>query len=162
MRDGRITQVDTPGVVYRTPADLGVATFLGDAVTLPAIVDEGIATCVLGRLPVHTPAPKSPVNLLIRPEQLMLYLPATAHTGIASLIDVTRYGRDAVVRLRLIGQGIIITARVPGYAVPPINAAINLEVHRQDIAYPSSSLLDCSSNGRVHCICYGLWHRNRT
>lgn len=138
MRDGQIAQVDTPAVVYRTPVDLGVATFLGDAVILPATVDEGIATCVLGRLPVHTPVPNGPVNLLIRPEQLVLCPPATADTGTASVIDVAYYGRDAVVHLRLIESGIVITARVPGYAVPPINAAVNLEVHGEGIAYPPS------------------------
>lgn len=129
MRDGQIAQVDTP-------ADLGVATRLGDAVSLPTTVDAGIATCVLGRLPVHTPAPNGPVNLLIRPEQLVLCPPATADTGTASVIDVAYYGRDAVVHLRLIGSGVVITARVPGYAVPPINAAVNLEVHGEGIAYP--------------------------
>ena len=36
MREGRLAQIDDPAALYRSPVDVGVATFVGGAVLLPA------------------------------------------------------------------------------------------------------------------------------
>jgi iron(III) transport system ATP-binding protein len=149
MRDGRLVQVGTPAELYRAPVDLGVATFLGDAVVLPALVRGGIAVCALGQLAVHGPAADGPADVLIRPEQIL-----TGSTGTetirARVLDVTYYGKDATVRLALTTAAPTICARVPGYAVPPIGQEVGVTVHGAVIAYlpgspAASRCADCVS-----------------
>ncbi len=137
MRDGRLVQTGTPAAVYRAPADLGVAAFLGDAVTLPATVAGGVAVCDLGTLPLAVPAPDGPATVLIRPEQIALRPPDAATAGSEGRVrDVTYYGKDATVRLTLSGSLVTITARVPGYAAPQIGEAVRVVVHGSVVAYP--------------------------
>ncbi|MEV4897411.1 ABC transporter ATP-binding protein [Nonomuraea sp. NPDC055795] len=50
MRDGVIVQQGTPEELYARPADLGVATFVGEAVVLEAVAVNGTVTCALGSL----------------------------------------------------------------------------------------------------------------
>ena len=72
MRDGRLAQVGTPKQVYDAPADLDVARFVGGAVVLPAVVEGGHATSVLGTLDVPAGAAQGAVEVLVRPEQIVL------------------------------------------------------------------------------------------
>ncbi len=137
MRDGRLVQVGAPADVYRAPADLGVAAFLGDAVVLPAMVRAGVATCELGNLAIREPIPDGPADLLIRPEQVIT-CPPTAGGSAARVRDVTYYGKDASVRLQLTASGTLITARVPGYVAPPIAAQIHVRVDGNVVAYPTA------------------------
>ncbi len=56
MREGRLAQTDEPAALYRSPVDIGVATFVGGAVLLPATMHGGAARCALGDLAVSTGA----------------------------------------------------------------------------------------------------------
>jgi iron(III) transport system ATP-binding protein len=138
MRDGRLAQVGTPDAVYRAPADLGIATFLGDAVVLPGIVHDGIAMCDLGQLPVHGPAPDGPADILIRPEQIAIYAPTTECGSDAQVLDVTFYGKDAMVHLCLSASDTIITARVPGYTAPHMGDNVRIRVNGEITTYPAT------------------------
>ena len=48
MRDGLVEQADTPVMVFERPASRFVASFMGDAVFLPAHVRDALLTCELG------------------------------------------------------------------------------------------------------------------
>jgi iron(III) transport system ATP-binding protein len=48
MRDGLVEQADTPVAVFEQPATRFVASFMGDAVFLPAHVRDALLTCELG------------------------------------------------------------------------------------------------------------------
>ncbi|GGS58195.1 iron ABC transporter ATP-binding protein [Planobispora rosea] len=54
MREGRIVQEGTPASIYAAPCDLGVATFVGEAVVLPAVLSAShgrdTVSCELGDL----------------------------------------------------------------------------------------------------------------
>src|SRR5690606_39963483 len=50
VRDGRVVQSGTPQEVYHGPSDMQVATFVGEAVVVPAVVTDGVATTPVGRL----------------------------------------------------------------------------------------------------------------
>ena len=136
MRDGGLAQVGTPAELYRHPADLGVANFLGDAVILSATVRAGHAVCDLGTLSVRGAAPDGPAEILIRPEQIIL----TALTGTdgvdAQVLDHTYYGKDLTARLQLIASGTTITARVAGYAPPLDGQRVRVVVQGDVITYP--------------------------
>ena len=53
LRAGRLVQTATPTVLYRTPADLDVARFVGEAVVLPGQARAGDVVCSLGILAVR-------------------------------------------------------------------------------------------------------------
>jgi iron(III) transport system ATP-binding protein len=78
MREGRIVQDGPPAAVYAAPCDLGVATFVGEAVVLPASSSHGVATCALGDLPQRSNGVSGPGRVALRPEQFVLTPPGTA------------------------------------------------------------------------------------
>ncbi|HEY8601490.1 MAG TPA: ABC transporter ATP-binding protein [Thermomicrobiales bacterium] len=136
MRDGRLAQVGTPAQLYRQPADLGVATFLGDAVILPAEIRAGRAECDLGSLTVRGAAPDGAAEILLRPEQLIL-TDLGGTVGVAArVLDHTYYGKDLSVRLQLPHSGATITARVPGFEPPQHGQHVRVVVQGDVIAYP--------------------------
>jgi iron(III) transport system ATP-binding protein len=95
MRGGMLAQVGTPREVYRAPADLGVAEFVGAAVVVDAEVVDGLAFSDLGPLYVktgcHGPDGHRGValarlaRLLVRPEQIELT--ERSHAGLAAVGD---------------------------------------------------------------------------
>jgi iron(III) transport system ATP-binding protein len=109
LRDGVVAQQGTPQQVYAEPADIGVALFVGEAVTFAGVVAGGVAQTPLGRLPVRGPDSGAGA-VLLRPEQLHLGdgpgVPATVE-------DVLFHGHDATVLLQVDG-GPRVRARVPG------------------------------------------------
>jgi len=104
MRDGRVVQAAAPGELYFRPGDVGVATFVGEAVVLDAELRDGMARCILGDLPVRADAAASggPGTVVIRPEQVHI---GPVGNGVAARVATTAFfGHDALVRLHL-GNG---------------------------------------------------------
>ena len=142
MRAGRLAQIDNPAALYRSPVDVGVATFVGGAVLLPATLHGGAARCVLGDLAVSDGSgTDGPVQVLVRPEQLHLR-PANgvAGDGIpARVVEVSFYGHDAAVHLDLMPDGPRVVARVVGAAAPLPGDAVTLTTHGPVTVYPEQS-----------------------
>ncbi|WP_446215290.1 ABC transporter ATP-binding protein [Micromonospora sp. IBHARD004] len=107
MDAGRIVQHGTPAEVYRDPATPWVARFVGEAVLLPATVDDDVAVTPLGRLPLRGPAVGGAATVLIRPEQLRL---APTGGSVATVVRQDFHGHDALTTLRL-ADGTLLTAR---------------------------------------------------
>jgi iron(III) transport system ATP-binding protein len=127
MRQGRLVQVASPVDLYRHPADLDIATSVGEAVVLPAVVRNGLAECALGSVPVQAGADDGAREILLRPEQLLL-APDNTQNGVrATVLDVTFYGHDALVRLAL-ADGSQIVARPAGHASPTVGASVAVRV----------------------------------
>jgi iron(III) transport system ATP-binding protein len=74
LREGRVVQVGSPRALYANPADRGTALFLGDALILPAELEDGWARCRLGRVPVDARGRRGAAEIMLRPEQLRLTL----------------------------------------------------------------------------------------
>ncbi|MFP8959716.1 ABC transporter ATP-binding protein [Streptomyces nanhaiensis] len=120
VRKGRVAQCGTPQEVYRHPADLWVAGFVGDAVLLPGSAEDGAAATALGRIPLAASggdgaraggAPGGTV--LLRPEQLHLVQDGPEGTG-GTVTDVCFYGHDAMVTVRVDGLDDPVDVRVAG------------------------------------------------
>jgi iron(III) transport system ATP-binding protein len=72
LRGGRLVQAGPPRELYLRPADRDIATFLGDAVLLPAELEAGAAKCRLGRIAAMTNGRRRVAEVMLRPEQLQL------------------------------------------------------------------------------------------
>jgi iron(III) transport system ATP-binding protein len=113
MLTGRIRQVGAPGDVYRVPADLDVARFVGDAVVLDGVAGDGTVETALGRLPLVGGVARGPATVVIRPEQVLL-----GGAGRDAVVgDVSYFGHDCTVVLRL-DDGLEVTARTSSRHAP--------------------------------------------
>jgi iron(III) transport system ATP-binding protein len=77
MGEGRVLQTGTPEALYHSPANATVALTVGEATLVAATRDreEPMASCLLGRVPLRTPADGGTVTegwLVVRPEQVRL------------------------------------------------------------------------------------------
>ncbi|UDY37450.1 ABC transporter ATP-binding protein [Dermatobacter hominis] len=136
LRAGRIVQHGPPDELYRRPADLWVAGFLGDAVLLDAELADGVARCALGELPVdRAGAPEAgAVTVFLRPEQVW---PAGSATGVVGEVAGTRFA-GAEVEVALVVDGTEVAARWPS-SLAPVRAGdrVDLEVLGRPVAYPA-------------------------
>lgn len=98
MQHGRIRQVDTPQGLYHDPVDRWVAEFVGSVSTLEGTAIAGLATTVLGELPVDS-ALRGEIDVLVRPEDL-----AIGEGDRATVEFVEFYGHDAMVFVALDGD----------------------------------------------------------
>ena len=145
MAGGRFLQVGTPLGVYLEPADAAVATFLGHAALVPGATNGGgTASSLLGSLPLKDFHDAGPLLLAIRPEQVEVSRPGAdrfddddhAGEGVpATVVDVSFFGHDATVRVRVDGHPEILTARTPADSVPQTGDRVLLQVSGEVLAF---------------------------
>jgi iron(III) transport system ATP-binding protein len=135
LRGGRLVQLTDPRTLYRAPSDLGVATFVGEAVVLDAEIRHGQAHCVLGTLELERPGVDGRAQVLLRPEQLRLSAP-TAPGPVARVRSVDFFGHDSRVWLELSG-GPTVTARLDGADVPVPGDTVAVTVRGTAVAFPA-------------------------
>lgn len=112
LRDGRLVQTAPPDVLYRAPADLDVARFVGEAVVVPGDARGDRVECALGTLPVRGGAVDGRVRVMIRPEQIRIAPPEPGRRSAARIVGRSFYGPNTVLHLELVGgQGAALTAR---------------------------------------------------
>jgi iron(III) transport system ATP-binding protein len=100
MAGGRIAQAAPPAALYRSPADLGVAQFVGDAIVLPAHAHDGQVPSPLGLLSLHPGSTSGAGTVVIRPEQIVVRpQPAAGAPVLARVVATTYFGHDSLVRL---------------------------------------------------------------
>ena len=119
LRDGALIQVASPRTLYGQPADAELARFVGEAVLLPGVAEQGRVTCRMGRLPLAPGAPEGEVDVLIRPEQIRLTSDLDEPAVAATVRSVTFFGHDASVALVLADPPRLdVTARMAGFRAP--------------------------------------------
>ncbi len=132
MNHGEIIQVGPPAEVYERPATPWVARFVGDANILAAVVEAGIASTAIGRLPVSDGA-AGPSQILVRPEQLILEA-----DGPAVVEQVEFYGHDTSYLVSLLGERI----SVRSIAAPRFHVGDTVRVTyvgAKALAYPATA-----------------------
>jgi len=157
MMDGAFLQVGSPTTVYLTPADPRVAAFLGHATLLDGIVKDGGGTgseaeCALGVLPLRTATGPGAVRLAVRAEQIQIRpagaIGAAGAAGAAGacgapadVVDISFYGHDATVRVRL-DSGEELSARTPATSVPAPGDRVRVAVVGDVVAFSADSAAD--------------------
>lgn len=123
MFAGEIVQRATPLELYRRPASPKVASFLGDANLLPGSACDGHVTCELGDL--FAPAgPAGPVEVLIRPEAVRLFLDGSSQARVA---DAEYYGHAHMFWVDL-PSGARLKARAPGESFLRLGDHVRVQV----------------------------------
>jgi iron(III) transport system ATP-binding protein len=130
MRAGRFTNVGTPQRVYLHPGDRFTAEFLGDCVLLPCTVNDGVAECAVGRIPVREPAAAGPATLMLRPEQIF----ATAvsddehDASVATVLGSEFRGHDVLLTIHPGGDSAPIVVRQHSVDPPAVDTKVRLDV----------------------------------
>jgi iron(III) transport system ATP-binding protein len=130
MREGRLVQVGPPMDLYLRPVDEATATFLGDAVILPARIEDGVAECRLGRLAVAGSPQPGAARIMLRPEQLQL---RTAPCGegrddgrFGVVANIEYGGHDCRIEVRLGDRTIV--ARGSAMGLPAVGDVVEVTV----------------------------------
>ncbi len=114
MRRGRVIQQGTPKSLYESPADPFVARFFSEVNSLVSRVSQGIAETPLGAFPVPDLAEAADVEILIRPEALLISANGSPGDIPARVTLVRSLGAYALVRLAVDGLKDPLLARVAG------------------------------------------------
>lgn len=123
MRDGQVIQAGPPAEVYASPVDLGVATFVGEAVVLRGQARDGAVSCSLGTL-LGRGRVTGEVDVVLRPEQLEID-PHDLEAVDAIVTGRLFFGHDALLQL-LLPDGASVTARTPGRPLPAVGAVVRV------------------------------------
>ena len=72
LRQGKLVQYGQPRALYFAPTDPVTASFLGDAIILPATLVDGWATCPMGKVRADAGERLGNATIMLRPEQIRL------------------------------------------------------------------------------------------
>jgi iron(III) transport system ATP-binding protein len=143
LRGGRLVQTAAPDALYRTPADIDLARFVGEAVVLDGHAGAGVVSCALGDLPLIPRQLRGPVHAMIRPEQIRIHRrageapAADAPRGevAAEVLAVAFYGPEATVTLRVDGVQAAVVARAFSHGRPAGGERVSLAVEGPVMGY---------------------------
>jgi len=117
LNEGCIVATADPRSLYGDPSDLAAAVLIGDANVMAAEMRGGRASSVLGTVDVAPQAGtrEGSVQLLLRPEQLVLHMEPEDGRVKATVVEMQYHGHDALVRVAIASPGApVFSARVPG------------------------------------------------
>ena len=134
MREGRVIQAGSPTEIYNEPADLGIATFLGDSILVNGKVENGKVSTDLGKLSALNSVADGQTGVVaIRCENFYLQ---PNPTGDSEVIGRVFFGHDAVVEVQT--PKVKIRARSNGPFAPEVGMRVTVWVRGAVNFYPSS------------------------
>ncbi|KAA1419465.1 ABC transporter ATP-binding protein [Nocardioides humilatus] len=140
MMAGSFLQVASPTDIYLTPADPRVASFLGHASLVDGeVINHTEARCALGLLPLRAAREPGAVRLAVRAEQIQIRPDSAsdADGAPAEVVDISFYGHDATVRVRL-DSGEELAARTPATSVPAPGDRVRVGVVGDVVAFSAT------------------------
>ena len=134
LREGRIIQVGSPSEIYNSPADVGIATFLGESVLVDGKVSGGKILTDLGSLsPLNNVAEGASGVVAIRSENFYLQ---PNPSGDSEVVGRVFFGHDALVEVQT--PKLRIRARSNGPFAPEVGMRVTVWVRGAVNFYPSS------------------------
>jgi iron(III) transport system ATP-binding protein len=137
LREGRLVQIAAPAVLYRSPVDLDVARFVGEAVVVAGEAHGGSVACALGTLVIRGKGTDGPVQVMIRPEQINVH--GTGGGGVAArVVGHNFYGAETLLHLELLdGSATAVLARIFDDAGIEVGDRMSLHVEGPVTVYPA-------------------------
>jgi len=127
LRDGEFAQIGNPSEIYQAPADVEMATFLGDSVIINGVVKGEKIQTDLGLLtPLNKVTDGATGRVAIRPENF--YLQPNPN-GEGEVIGRQYFGHDALIEVKL--PKVVIQARANGPFAPEIGMKVTVWVRGQ-------------------------------
>lgn len=124
LRDGVVAQIGSPRAIYSQPIDVELAKFLGDAVVVSGVIQNGKVSTQLGDLiPILSHAEGLVGQVAIRPENLYLQ---PDPKGLATVTARQFFGHDALVEVNTAAG--IVKARTSGPISPEIGMRVTVWV----------------------------------
>ncbi|MBO4239565.1 ABC transporter ATP-binding protein [Pseudonocardia alni] len=139
LHDGRLEQTASPRELYAAPASARVAGFVGDAVLLPARVEDGTVTTALGAAPCRTAdVPAAPLVAVLRPEELELA--GTDGPGAPARVGTVDF----------VGDAVLVTVLLDG-RVPDRGTLLRVRAGTDRVPHPGDRCR-VRSRGAVHVV----------
>ena len=127
LRDGEFAQIGNPSEIYQAPADVEMATFLGDSVIINGVIKDDKVVTDLGLLtPLNKVENGATGRVAIRPENFYLQ---PNPKGEGEVIGRQYFGHDALVEVKL--PKLVIQARANGPFAPEIGMKVTVWVRGQ-------------------------------
>jgi len=134
LREGRIIQVGSPSEIYNSPADVGIATFLGESVLVDGKVVGGKILTDLGSLSALNNVVEGASGVVaIRSENFYLQ---PNPSGDSEVVGRVFFGHDALVEVQT--PKLRIRARSNGPFAPEVGMKVTVWVRGAVNFYPSS------------------------
>lgn len=134
LRDGKVIQIGSPSEIYNSPADVGIATFLGESVLVDGKVSGGKILTDLGSLsPLNNVAEGATGVVAIRSENFYLQ---PNPSGDSEVVGRVFFGHDALVEVQT--PKLQIRARSNGPFAPEVGMRVTVWVRGAVNFYPSS------------------------
>ncbi|PWL21084.1 MAG: ABC transporter ATP-binding protein [Candidatus Aquiluna sp. XM-24bin5] len=134
LRDGKVIQIGSPSEIYNSPADVGIATFLGESVLVDGKVSGGKILTDLGSLtPLNNVAEGATGVVAIRSENFYLQ---PNPSGDSEVVGRVFFGHDALVEVQT--PKLRIRARSNGPFAPEVGMRVTVWVRGAVNFYPSS------------------------
>ncbi len=139
LRNGLLVQTAAPETLYRTPADLELARFVGDAVVVPGEVRGGTVTCAFGTLAVRGEVTAGAVQVMVRPEQIRVSRTPDESGVPARIVGLSFYGPETVLQLELADRsGTAVRARTFDGSEAVAGQEVSLLVDGSVMTYPAA------------------------
>ncbi|WP_460451332.1 ABC transporter ATP-binding protein [Alsobacter sp. SYSU BS001988] len=138
IRDGLFAQVGPPRDLYLRPLTKETAVFLGRAILILAYAGPGYVDCALGRIPAATRGKVGPVEVMLRPEQVMVHaspsLESTSPVGrdgraVPGVVTDSRFeGADCAVTVSVGDGAMSLALKLPSFGAPEVGTVVHLIV----------------------------------
>ncbi|HVA53099.1 MAG TPA: ABC transporter ATP-binding protein [Acidimicrobiales bacterium] len=147
IREGRISQYDTPARIYAQPASPELAREFGDANFLQGVARSGRVDTPLGLLELENASSVeggigegTKLLVLVRPEQFVIVTESDDAAGTARVLETEFYGHDAVLKLLADFDGTtLLTVRTSNAAILPVrDSKVFLELRGGVIGWPDA------------------------
>ena len=134
LREGKIIQVGSPSEIYNTPADVGIATFLGESVLVDGKVSGGKVLTDLGSLSALNNVAEGATGVVAISSENFYLQPNP--TGDSEVVGRVFFGHDALVEVQT--PKLRIRARSNGPFAPEVGMRVTVWVSGAVNFYPSS------------------------
>lgn len=133
---GRIAQLSDPVSLYRTPANLEVAGFIGETVSVPGVVsaDRTHVATRFGSTELLREQSSGSAQVVIRPEQFEIVGADSASAVVGTVVYARYFGHDGTIGVQL-SDGLIATVRLHARLLPAVGSSVGVVINGRVLAF---------------------------